>query len=268
MREKDDRKPVSRRRFLTFSGIGTTALAVGLVARCGGDKKKDELPGDDVLDAIGADIDEDIGIDTPMGDDVPVDAGKDHIEDNGPDTELDLTPDAELDSTDDEFVQSMCPVMPAYEDTREVKVGTETTTICPYCGCGCGLVVTTVDGKVTNTEGDPDHPINEGALCSKGQSLYQVANNERRMTKVLHRSPGAADWEEVTWDEALDGIAAKVKATRDATFMEQDGDGRTVNRTEGIGLLGSAALDNEECYALSKMARALGLVYIEHQARI
>ena len=252
MKERDDRKPVSRRRFLTFSGIGTTALAVGLVARCGGDKKKSTPPDpEDVLDGIG----EDIGLDTaPV--DVPADGPLDFVEDKGQDAQEDISPDAEMDSSDSGDVQSMCPVMPAYEDTREVKVGTETTTICPYCGCGCGLVVTTVDGKVTNTEGDPDHPINEGALCSKGQALYQVANNERRLTKVLHRAPGAADWEEVSWDEALDGIAAKVKATRDATFIEQDGEGRTVNRTEGIGLMGSAALDNEECYALSKMARA------------
>ena len=58
-----------------------------------------------------------------------------------------------------------------------MEATTETTTICPYCGCGCGIVVSTRNGKVVNTEGDPDHPINEGALCSKGAALYQVAVN-------------------------------------------------------------------------------------------
>ena len=253
MRKQDKKDPVSRRRFLTFSGIGTTALAVGLLSRCGG--KVGGGPGEDTLlpdaggDAPGVDTP---GVDTP-GVDTP---GVDTIDTTGVDT---------IDTID---TTSLCPVMPDYVDDREVKVGVESTTICPYCGCGCGLVVTTVDGKVTNTEGDPDHPINEGALCSKGQALYQVANSKDRLSKVLHRAPGAADWEEVTWIEAMDAIAAKVKATRDATFTEQDGDGRTVNRTDAIGLLGSAALDNEECYALSKLARAMGLVYIEHQARI
>lgn len=249
MTDKKDCKPVSRRRFLTFSGIGTTALAVGLVARCGGGGKDKGDDLDAFADALDTKALDGPGVDTQA--DAQVDA---QVDVNGVDGPIDSV--------------SLCPEMPAYEDTREVKVGTETTTICPYCGCGCGLVVTTVDGEVTNTEGDPDHPINEGSLCSKGQCLYQVSRNERRLNKVLHRKPGADEWEEVSWDEALDGIAAKVKATRDATFLEKDGDDRTVNRTDGIGLLGSAALDNEECYALSKLARAMGLVFIEHQARI
>jgi len=249
MKDNDKNGPVSRRRFLTFSGIGTTALAVGLLSRCGG--KTGSGPGDDTL-VPPVDVEDDgfIGVDTPGGDTPGVD-----------------TPGADTDAVGID-TEALCPVMPDYVDDREVKVGVESTTICPYCGCGCGLVATAVDGKITNTEGDPDHPINEGALCSKGQAVYQVANNERRLDKVLHRAPGAADWEEVTWVEAMDAIAAKVKATRDATFIEEDGMGLTVNRTDGIGLLGSAALDNEECYALSKLARAMGLVYIEHQARI
>jgi len=239
MKKQDKKDPVSRRRFLTFSGIGTTALAVGLLSRCGG---KGGGPGKDTLLP-------DAKVNPPRVDTPRTDT----IESRG------------VKIVD---VKSLCPVMPDYVDHREVKVGVESTTICPYCGCGCGLIVTTVDGKITNTEGDPDHPINEGALCSKGQALYQVANSKDRLSKVLHRAPGAADWEEVTWIEAMDAIAAKVKATRDATFTQKDGDGRTVNRTDAIGLLGSASLDNEECYALSKLARAMGLVYIEHQARI
>jgi formate dehydrogenase major subunit len=145
-------------------------------------------------------------------------------------------------------------------------------TICPYDGSGCGFFVAAeqVDGKlkVVNIEGDPDHPVNRGAACAKGASMRQLsADNPRRLTKPLYRKAGGTDWEPIEWDEALEKIAEKIKATRDANWIATD-EGFVANRTEAIGCLGGAALDNEECYLLVKMARALGLVYIEHQARI
>jgi formate dehydrogenase major subunit len=150
------------------------------------------------------------------------------------------------------------------------KRGKETPTICPYDASGCGFIVMAdANGKVINIEGDPDHPINRGAACAKGASLRQLsADNPWRLTKPLYRAPGASDWVVKDWDWTLDQIARKIKDTRDAAFIEKDGQGRTVNRTENIGCLGGSALDNEECYLLSKMARALGLVYVEHHARI
>ncbi len=143
----------------------------------------------------------------------------------------------------------------------------ESSTICPYCGVGCGAIVSVRDGKVINIEGDPDHPINRGSLCSKGSAMYQIANNERRLTKVRYRAPGSDHWEEKPWRWAIQRIARLVKDTRDATFQATEG-GNVVNRTMGIAGLGGAALDNEECYAYSKLARSLGIVYLEHQARI
>ncbi|KPK75914.1 MAG: formate dehydrogenase, partial [Phycisphaerae bacterium SM23_30] len=104
----------------------------------------------------------------------------------------------------------------------KVQRTVETTTICPYCGCGCGLVVSAQDGKVINTEGDPEHPVNEGTLCSKGAALYQVANNERRLKTVQHRAPGATDWEEISWDDAITRIAELIKNTRDETFQKEE----------------------------------------------
>ncbi len=148
--------------------------------------------------------------------------------------------------------------------TAETK---ESSTICPYCGVGCGLIVSTRDGKLVNIEGDPDHPINEGALCSKGMSLFQVAQNERRLQTVRYRAPGSDKWEEKSWDWALTEIAKRIKKTRDATFKAKDGV-RLVNRTEGLACLGGAALDNEEAYLYSKLARSLGVTWLEHQARI
>ncbi|KPL02615.1 MAG: formate dehydrogenase [candidate division Zixibacteria bacterium SM23_73_2] len=150
----------------------------------------------------------------------------------------------------------------------KIKYAKESTTICPYCGVGCSEIVSVSNGKVINIEGDPDHPINQGALCSKGQALIQVANNERRMTKVLYRAPYSDRWEEKSWDWALPEIAKRIKKTRDENWMEKDSQGRLVNRCEALAGLGGAALDNEECYLWVKLARALGIVYLEHQARI
>jgi formate dehydrogenase major subunit len=138
---------------------------------------------------------------------------------------------------------------------------------------GCGAIVAAQNGRVLNVEGDPDHPVNQGSLCSKGMALAQLNTvdgeiNSRRLQKVRYRASGSSEWEEKSWDWALDEIARRIKDTRDAHFMETDGEGRTVNRLEAIGSLGGAALDNEECSLIVKAMRALGLVYIEHQARI
>jgi formate dehydrogenase major subunit len=128
--------------------------------------------------------------------------------------------------------------------------------------------VGTADGKVVNIEGDPDHPISQGALCSKGTALRQVAGSGERLTQPLYRAPGSDHWEEKEWDWTLDQIAGRIKNTRDANWIERDGDDRLVNRVEAMAWLGGAALDNEECALAVKFARALGLVYVEHQARI
>jgi formate dehydrogenase major subunit len=151
----------------------------------------------------------------------------------------------------------------------------ETPSICPFCGVGCGVIVAAdASGKrVVNIEGDPDHPISRGSLCSKGMALAQLNTvdgeiNPRRLQKVKYRAPGATSWEERDWDFAIETIARRIKDTRDRSFLQKDTEGRTVNRLEAIASLGGAALDNEECSLIIKAMRALGLVYIEHQARI
>jgi formate dehydrogenase major subunit len=168
-----------------------------------------------------------------------------------------------------------------------------TTSICCYCGVGCGLLVGTSSGNpdTVYVQGDPDHPINRGSLCSKGQAMGQLrtvdgALNPRRLTEPLYRAPGATSWSPVSWTWALDTIANRIKTTRDGlnpgytgldpnssmmntTISEMIDDVMTpVNRCTGIACMGGAAHDNEECYLLSKLMRALGLVYLEHQARI
>lgn len=145
----------------------------------------------------------------------------------------------------------------------------EKTTICCFCGVGCGVIVATDEnGKGTNIEGDPDHPINQGALCSKGAALIQVTNNERRVDKVLYRAPYSSGWEEVSWDWAIDKIARNIKKTRDENWTYKDEKGRVVNHTEAIGWDGSAIVNNEEAYLFTKFARSLGITYLEHCARL
>jgi len=145
----------------------------------------------------------------------------------------------------------------------------EKTSICCYCGVGCGVIVAADEnGKATSIEGDPDHPINQGALCSKGAALIQVTNNERRLDKVLYRAPYSSDWEKVSWDWAIDKIARNIKKTRDENWTYEDEKGRVVNHTEAIGWDGSAVVNNEEAYLFTKFARALGITYLEHCARL
>ncbi|SKA78834.1 Tat (twin-arginine translocation) pathway signal sequence [Desulfobaculum bizertense DSM 18034] len=146
----------------------------------------------------------------------------------------------------------------------------QTTSICCYCAVGCGLIVhtDTMSHHAINVEGDPDHPINEGSLCAKGASIWALGENSRREKNVLYRAPYSDKWEAKSWDWALDRIARRIKDTRDASFTEKNAKGQTVNRCNGIASVGSAALDNEECWAYQAFLRSLGLVYIEHQARI
>jgi formate dehydrogenase major subunit len=123
-------------------------------------------------------------------------------------------------------------------------------------------------GKIVNIEGDPRSPHNEGTLCPKGAAIYQLHINPNRPIKVLHRAPGAADWEVWDLDRAMDRVAQLVKKTRDETFIERLENGRLVNCTTAIFSLGGATLDNEWNHMQQKLFRGLGIVAIENQARI
>ena len=159
----------------------------------------------------------------------------------------------------------------AHAQMLKTQYAKETISICPYCAVGCGVIVHTSrkgDGRVINIEGDPDHVINRGTLCSKGAALAQLTENEQRVTEPMYRAPYAREWTKVSWDWALTEIAKRIKATRDASFERKNAKGQVVNRTTAIASVGSAAMDNEECWIYQALMRALGLVYIEHQARI
>jgi formate dehydrogenase major subunit len=149
-----------------------------------------------------------------------------------------------------------------------IKSASATPSVCPYCSVGCATIVHTIGGEIVNIEGDPRSPHSEGCLCPKGAATYQLHKNPNRATKVLHRKPGAREWEEVDLDWAMDRVAERVKQTRDDTFIERLPDGTLVNHTTAIFALGGATLDNEWNHLQQKLMRGLGVVAIENQARI
>ena len=166
---------------------------------------------------------------------------------------------------------------PAQAAVRQLKIrdAKEYKTVCPYCAVGCGTIAyvhgsggLNTTNTVIHVEGDPDSPINGGTLCPKGASQMQLAVSPRLRHQPLLRRPGASDWEEISWDDAMDWFARRFKESRDATFETRDELGRTVNRCTGIGWVGSATVSNEDAYLISKTMRAMGLVYYDHQARI
>jgi formate dehydrogenase major subunit len=147
----------------------------------------------------------------------------------------------------------------------------EFTTVCNFCSCGCAMVGHVIDGKLVNLEGDPDGVVNEGSLCVKGAAALATHDSKQRLTTPKYRAPGSDHWVDITWDEALDKVAKKLKATRDATWVATEKDGEQefpVNRTDAIALLGGAQNTNEECYLWNKMGRIFGTNFVEHQARL
>jgi formate dehydrogenase major subunit len=140
--------------------------------------------------------------------------------------------------------------------------------ICPYCAVGCGQQVYVKDEKVIQIEGDPDSPISRGRLCPKGSASKQLVTSSTRETKVKYRPPHGTEWQELPLDQAMDMIADRMLAARDAGWEAEDDRGRALNRTMGFAHLGGATLDNEENYLIKKFFSAAGAVQIENQARI
>ena len=160
--------------------------------------------------------------------------------------------------------------------SRKLAGAKEFTTACNFCSVGCGMVAHVKDGALVNLEGDPDHVINEGALCSKGAAMKATHESDRRLKVPMYRAPGSDRWQEISWDEALDKVAKKMKSVRESTWIatekDKDKDGQevefAVGRTDAMAFLGGAQNTNEECYLFQKMARTFGSVIVEHQARL
>jgi formate dehydrogenase major subunit len=140
--------------------------------------------------------------------------------------------------------------------------------VCPYCAVGCGQLVYVKDGKIIDIEGDPRSPVSHGCLCPKGAATFQLVTGSHREHHVLYRRPHGTRWETIPLEQAMDMIAQRVRATRDAHWQQDDGEGHATRRTMAIAHLGGATLDNEENYLIKKLFTGLGIVQIENQARI
>ena len=156
----------------------------------------------------------------------------------------------------------------AYAAELKIEGAKEIVSVCPFCSVSCHLVAHVKNGELVNVEGDPDYPINQGSLCAKGAAMLSLTRNPDRVTKPLYRAPNASQWEEKSWDWMLDRIARRVKETRDKHFVTTNAEGLKVNRLEKLFTLGTSHMDNEECALVHQAMRGLGVVHMDHQARI
>ena len=168
-------------------------------------------------------------------------------------------------------------VSEAQAEMREFKIAraTETRSTCPYCAVACGVIIYTIGDKAKNVtaaavhvEGDPDHPTNRGTLCPKGSTLLDDINNPNRLLTPKVRRPGSDHWEDISWDDAIAGIARHIKDTRDRCFVAKNAKGLVVNRNPGMAIVGGCTDTNEFNYLQWKVITALGVPYRDSQARV
>ena len=163
------------------------------------------------------------------------------------------------------------PAVRASTQNLKLSEVSEFTTSCNFCSCGCGMIASVREGKLIAMEGDFDHIVNRGSLCVKGISMFATHTSPNRLRTPRYRAPGSDHWEEISWENAVERVAQKIRKTRDATWIaaEKLGDGEVpVNRTDAIAFMGGAQNTNEECYLFQKAARLLGIAFVEHQARL
>src|SRR5690348_8018505 len=85
------------------------------------------------------------------------------------------------------------------------------SSVCPYCGVGCGQLVYVKDEKIIDIEGDPRSPISEGCLCPKGAATFQLVTGSHREQHVLYRPPHGKTWEQIPLETAMEMVAERVK---------------------------------------------------------
>src|SRR5258708_3227316 len=166
---------------------------------------------------------------------------------------------------------------PVLAEVREYKLtrATETRNTCPYCSVACGILMYSLVDAAKNAQpsifhikGDPDHPVNLGTLCPKGPRLIAFIHTQGRHSQPDNCPPGSDRWQRISWDDALDRISKLMKQDRDANFVAKTPDGLTVNRWLTTGMLAASASSNEVGYLTHKVARSLGLLAFDNQARV
>ena len=131
----------------------------------------------------------------------------------------------------------------------------EVLTTCPYCGCGCTLVLSVRDNRIVQSTARPDAGISGGLLCVKGRFGFDFISHPDRLTQPLIRRDG--ELTPATWDEALDYVAERLTAVKDA------------HGPDAIAGLSSAKCSNEENYVFQRFMRAaIGTNNVDHCARL
>lgn len=128
-------------------------------------------------------------------------------------------------------------------------------TSCPYCACGCGMVLEVMDGKIISTMPSKTSPANRGRLCIKGWKVHEFVQHPDRLKTPLIKDGGL--FREASWEEAFQYAEGELSCIRDT------------HGPDSIGFLTSARCTNEENYLLQKLARtAIGTNNIDHCARL
>ena len=126
---------------------------------------------------------------------------------------------------------------------------------CPFCGCGCQMLLEVMDGRLIRTLPFKGAQMNEGKLCIKGWNAHEFVHSPDRLTAPLIRKNGVLT--ETSWEEALETVASKLSAIR-----EKHG-------ADSLAFLSSARCSNEENYLLQKVCRAgFGTNNVDHCARL
>jgi len=128
------------------------------------------------------------------------------------------------------------------------------STICPYCGVGCGLLLQVSDGRLVGTLPRKDHPVSRGRLCLKGWNAHQFVHHPDRLQRPLIRKGGVL--QDASWEEALECVSRGFSGIRD-----QFG-------PACLAGLSSAKCTNEENYLFQKLARLIGTNNVDHCARL
>ena len=112
-------------------------------------------------------------------------------------------------------------------------------TVCPYCGCGCGICLVVKDGNIAGMEPWKDHPVCEGKNCQKGRNAQAFLTSDQRLQRPLIKKNGV--FQEASWKEALGVIADKLQGAK----------------ADAVGFINSAKCSNEDLYVIQKFIRVV-----------
>lgn len=152
---------------------------------------------------------------------------------------------------------AMCPTG-ALSEKEKIYRGAVTQTvhsICPYCGCGCGISLEIKGNRLTRCTPDKNNTLNHGTLCVRGSYGYDFVHSPERLTTPMVKTDG--DFKAISWEEALNLVANKFKRIKES------------HSPDSLAVLGSSKCTNEENYLLQKFARCvLGTNNIDNGSRL